>query len=170
MSLAAGIFVALALRFDQSRAENKKHFPKPYFTACFTAYCLGLFTTIAVMQIFKAAQVFHLLLFFFFFEKKQPTRRQKPSAACTLIPEPCLHPLSGHHGLGSWRAQGAVRLLAQHCGLEGRDQKRQLDLSSFSFPYLPKEEEQRKGTRRRNKDGGTQWQCQRRRSWSWSWR
>jgi len=53
-----GIFVALALRFDQSLNKDKgnKNFPKPYFTACFTAYVLGLVTTVVVMQTFQAAQ------------------------------------------------------------------------------------------------------------------
>jgi len=53
-----GIFVALALRFDQSLNKNKKNksFPKPYFTACFTAYTIGLITTVVVMQTFQAAQ------------------------------------------------------------------------------------------------------------------
>ena len=44
------------MRFDYSRAANKNKVSKPYFTACFTAYILGLITTVTVMQTFKAAQ------------------------------------------------------------------------------------------------------------------
>ena len=61
-----GVFVALALRFDQLHASNKqpglhftrffRDFPKPYFTACLTAYVGGLMTTMAVMHLFGAAQ------------------------------------------------------------------------------------------------------------------
>ncbi len=61
-----GIFVALALRYDQHRAATAKpsikftrrftSFPKPYFTATFIAYIAGLATTMAVMHVFKAAQ------------------------------------------------------------------------------------------------------------------
>jgi minor histocompatibility antigen H13 len=60
-----GIFVALCLRFDQYNYEQtlagKKNpkstsFPKPYFTACFIAYAIGLITTGSVMHIFQAAQ------------------------------------------------------------------------------------------------------------------
>ncbi|ORX43702.1 hypothetical protein DM01DRAFT_1340662 [Hesseltinella vesiculosa] len=59
-----GIFVALCLRFDrhQSWLANPKgdfrstSFAKPYFTACFIAYFLGLVTTMAVMHFFQAAQ------------------------------------------------------------------------------------------------------------------
>ncbi|KAF9425615.1 hypothetical protein BGZ94_007379 [Podila epigama] len=58
-----GVFVALCLRFDQHLAGTKNpnlgrstRFAKPYFTACFIAYALGLGTTIYVMHTFKAAQ------------------------------------------------------------------------------------------------------------------
>ncbi|KAF9933167.1 hypothetical protein FBU30_006333 [Linnemannia zychae] len=58
-----GVFVALCLRFDQHLAGTKNpnlgrstRFSKPYFTACFIAYALGLGTTIFVMHTFKAAQ------------------------------------------------------------------------------------------------------------------
>jgi len=54
-----GIFIALMLRFDLSRArklKNKKNFPKPYFTFTFTGYVLGMLATIAVMHFFQAAQ------------------------------------------------------------------------------------------------------------------
>ncbi|KAF9581148.1 hypothetical protein BGW38_001943 [Lunasporangiospora selenospora] len=58
-----GVFVALCLRFDQHLAGTKNpslgrstRFSKPYFTACFIAYMLGLGTTIYVMHTFKAAQ------------------------------------------------------------------------------------------------------------------
>lgn len=58
-----GVFVALCLRFDQHLAGTKNpnlgrstRFSKPYFTACFIAYALGLGTTIYVMHTFKAAQ------------------------------------------------------------------------------------------------------------------
>ncbi|KAJ1654402.1 hypothetical protein IWQ61_005668 [Dispira simplex] len=67
-----GVFVALSLAFDRAqflasqgypgvkpvvpRALRRASFPKPYFTACFTAYFLGLITTMAVMHFFQAAQ------------------------------------------------------------------------------------------------------------------
>ncbi|KAJ1973658.1 hypothetical protein H4R34_004999 [Dimargaris verticillata] len=67
-----GVFVALSLAFDRAQflksqgysifqrtvPASLRHasFPKPYFTACFTAYVLGLITTMAVMHIFRAAQ------------------------------------------------------------------------------------------------------------------
>ncbi|KAG0369894.1 signal peptide peptidase-domain-containing protein [Gamsiella multidivaricata] len=58
-----GVFVALCLRFDQHLTGTKNpnlgrstRFSKPYFTACFIAYALGLGTTIYVMHTFKAAQ------------------------------------------------------------------------------------------------------------------
>ncbi|KAK0531583.1 hypothetical protein OC834_002901 [Tilletia horrida] len=61
-----GIFIALALRFDQNQAAAKKpsrsftrfktSFPKPYFHATMVAYVLGLATTMAVMHVFRAAQ------------------------------------------------------------------------------------------------------------------
>jgi len=61
-----GIFIALALRFDQHQAASqhpsitftrfKTNFPKPYFHATLFAYIAGLATTMAVMHIFRAAQ------------------------------------------------------------------------------------------------------------------
>ncbi|CAO1625741.1 unnamed protein product [Parajaminaea phylloscopi] len=64
-----GIFIALALRFDQhlhlstlssaQLATFKRTdiaFPKPYFVATMTAYVAGLVTTMAVMHVFQAAQ------------------------------------------------------------------------------------------------------------------
>ncbi|KAJ1970981.1 hypothetical protein H4R35_005544, partial [Dimargaris xerosporica] len=67
-----GVFVALSLAFDRAQflksqgcsvfqrtvPAKLRHasFPKPYFTACFIAYVLGLITTMAVMHIFRAAQ------------------------------------------------------------------------------------------------------------------
>ncbi|KAF9167161.1 hypothetical protein DFQ27_007187 [Actinomortierella ambigua] len=58
-----GVFVALCVRFDQHLAGTKnpnlgrsKRFAKPYFTACFIAYVIGLATTMYVMHTFKAAQ------------------------------------------------------------------------------------------------------------------
>jgi len=59
-----GVFVALCLRFDQWRrmkddVQNMKtarDFSRPYFMACFAAYCLGLVTTVVVMHTFQAAQ------------------------------------------------------------------------------------------------------------------
>lgn len=61
-----GVFVALALRFDQLHASTARpglhftryyyDFPKPYFTACLAAYIAGLVTTMGVMHFFGAAQ------------------------------------------------------------------------------------------------------------------
>ncbi|KAG0004320.1 hypothetical protein BGZ80_002590 [Entomortierella chlamydospora] len=58
-----GVFVALCLRFDQHLTGTKNpnlgrstRFSKPYFTACFIAYVIGLATTMFVMHTFKAAQ------------------------------------------------------------------------------------------------------------------
>lgn len=58
-----GIYVALCLRFDHSQylkknpnAKKYSAFPTPYFNTCFTAYIMGLVTTIVVMHTFKAAQ------------------------------------------------------------------------------------------------------------------
>lgn len=48
----AGIFVALALRFDMSRGREKT-----YFTSAFAGYTAGLLVTILVMNWFQAAQV-----------------------------------------------------------------------------------------------------------------
>lgn len=49
----AGIFVALALRFDMQRGRDKT-----YFTSAFAGYTAGLLVTILVMNWFQAAQVF----------------------------------------------------------------------------------------------------------------
>ncbi|CDU22661.1 uncharacterized protein SPSC_01291 [Sporisorium scitamineum] len=61
-----GIFVALALRYDQLVASEAKpsvsftkkytRFDKPYFKATLAAYVAGLATTMGVMHFFKAAQ------------------------------------------------------------------------------------------------------------------
>lgn len=54
-----GMFIALALRYDYHRASQNsvpKSFSKPYFFATLSAYVLGLFTTMAVMHTFRAAQ------------------------------------------------------------------------------------------------------------------
>lgn len=64
-----GIFIALALRFDQhlhtsslsaARLANFRRtdtsFEKPYFTVTLVAYILGLVATMAVMHVFQAAQ------------------------------------------------------------------------------------------------------------------
>lgn len=47
-----GIFIALLLRFDNSRKKNSRF----YFYATYAAYLIGLLTTICVMHIFKHAQ------------------------------------------------------------------------------------------------------------------
>lgn len=61
-----GIFVALALRFDQHLytkkhpksliTKNDTHFAKPYFHATMIGYVVGLATTMGVMHFTKAAQ------------------------------------------------------------------------------------------------------------------
>lgn len=54
-----GMFVALALRYDQHRAAARgqhDRFAKPYFYAALAAYLAGLGATMAVMHVFKAAQ------------------------------------------------------------------------------------------------------------------
>lgn len=51
--LIAGIFVALALRFDVSRGIKSRR----YFNSAFLGYTAGLTVTIAVMNWFRAAQV-----------------------------------------------------------------------------------------------------------------
>lgn len=61
-----GVFIALALAFDQHHASSKSpslsftrffyRFPKPYFHACMAGYVLGLFATMCVMHIFQAGQ------------------------------------------------------------------------------------------------------------------
>lgn len=48
----AGIFVALALRFDLSRGHKKI-----YFYSAFAGYCAGLLVTILIMNWFQTAQV-----------------------------------------------------------------------------------------------------------------
>jgi hypothetical protein len=50
--LLAGIFVALALRFDVSRGIKKR-----YFNSAFSGYAVGMAVTIIVMNWFQAAQV-----------------------------------------------------------------------------------------------------------------
>ena len=51
-----GIFVALALRYDVYREQNRKGTRRVIFWASLTGYSLGLFTTMVVMHVFKAAQ------------------------------------------------------------------------------------------------------------------
>lgn len=61
-----GVFVALALRYDQARASEQKpgfhftrffrSFSKPYFKICLASYVGGLVTTMVIMHAFKAAQ------------------------------------------------------------------------------------------------------------------
>lgn len=55
-----GMFVALALRYDQHRASLQGKpagsWSKPYFYAALTAYVAGLVTTMTVMHVFHAAQ------------------------------------------------------------------------------------------------------------------
>jgi len=51
-----GIFIALLLRFDVHRSNNKKAISKLYFYVCYFSYFLGLLTTIGVMHVFRAAQ------------------------------------------------------------------------------------------------------------------
>ncbi|EGC36877.1 hypothetical protein DICPUDRAFT_150570 [Dictyostelium purpureum] len=56
-----GIFIALLLRFDRHLHQEKKTKGKgpmktTYFSSTLVAYALGLFTTIFVMHVFKAAQ------------------------------------------------------------------------------------------------------------------
>lgn len=49
-----GIFIALLLRYDYSKKNNKNS--HIYFYSCFIAYFVGLLTTVLVMHVFKAAQ------------------------------------------------------------------------------------------------------------------
>jgi len=51
-----GIFIALLLRFDASRALPNKSFSKVYFNTCYFAYLIGLVLTIFVMHTWQAAQ------------------------------------------------------------------------------------------------------------------
>lgn len=55
-----GMFVALALRYDQHKASSQNkasdNWSKPYFYAALGAYVLGLLTTMTVMHVFRAAQ------------------------------------------------------------------------------------------------------------------
>ncbi|WFD17991.1 hypothetical protein MCAP1_000202 [Malassezia caprae] len=61
-----GVFVALALQFDQHLASSRHpsisfdrfyyQFAKPYFTFCMTGYIVGLITTMFVMHVFQAGQ------------------------------------------------------------------------------------------------------------------
>ncbi|KAI0087979.1 signal peptide peptidase-domain-containing protein [Irpex rosettiformis] len=55
-----GMFVALALRYDQHKASHLGNpgnsWSKPYFYASLGAYVLGLSTTMGIMHFFRAAQ------------------------------------------------------------------------------------------------------------------
>jgi minor histocompatibility antigen H13 len=55
-----GLFISLALRYDQFRHKMTRavagYFPKPYFTASLVAYVAGLGITIAVMHVSRATQ------------------------------------------------------------------------------------------------------------------
>lgn len=55
-----GMFIALALRYDQHKASTAGKSPrswnKPYFYAALAAYVIGLVTTMTVMHVFHAAQ------------------------------------------------------------------------------------------------------------------
>lgn len=52
-----GVFVALMLRFDKSKARKGHHIVKNYFLVCFLAYICGLVNTIVVMHVLRSAQV-----------------------------------------------------------------------------------------------------------------
>lgn len=61
-----GVFVALALQFDQHMASSRHpsvsfdrfyyQFTKPYFTFCMVGYVVGLVITMIVMHVFQAGQ------------------------------------------------------------------------------------------------------------------
>jgi len=51
-----GIFIALLLRFDDSRIKSKISSSKVYFLTCYFAYLIGLISTIVVMHTWQAAQ------------------------------------------------------------------------------------------------------------------
>lgn len=54
-----GMFVAMALRYDYHKAAQRQStgsVSKVYFFATLVAYASGLFTTMAVMHVFKKAQ------------------------------------------------------------------------------------------------------------------
>lgn len=61
-----GVFVALALHFDQHLASTRHpsvsfdrfyyRFAKPYFTACMVGYVMGLVLTMIVMHVFQTGQ------------------------------------------------------------------------------------------------------------------
>lgn len=51
-----GVFVALMLRFDKSKARKGHHIVKNYFLVCFLAYICGLVNTIVVMHVLRSAQ------------------------------------------------------------------------------------------------------------------
>lgn len=51
-----GIFVALALRYDLYQEQNGKGPRRAFFRASLTGYGVGLFTTMVVMHVFRAAQ------------------------------------------------------------------------------------------------------------------
>lgn len=51
-----GIFIALCLKYDYSKAGEKSPFSATYFKYSFIGYIIGLATTMIVMHVFKAAQ------------------------------------------------------------------------------------------------------------------
>ncbi|KAL6052679.1 Minor histocompatibility antigen H13 [Balamuthia mandrillaris] len=51
-----GIFIALLLRFDASRAGKKDNFARTHFITTFLGYIAGMVATIGVMHFFQAAQ------------------------------------------------------------------------------------------------------------------
>lgn len=51
-----GIFVALALRYDVHQEQEGLGPRRVFFRASLTGYCLGLFTTMAAMHVFRTAQ------------------------------------------------------------------------------------------------------------------
>lgn len=57
-NISLGIFIALLLRFDAKKSLPNKNFSKIYFYTCYIGYIFGLMSTIIVMHIFQAAQVF----------------------------------------------------------------------------------------------------------------
>ena len=60
--ISIGLFVALCLKFDRSRAGRSKKYRTTYFRTCLAFYVIGLLTTFAVMHTFQAAQVRERLL------------------------------------------------------------------------------------------------------------
>lgn len=51
-----GIFVALALRYDVYQEQTGRGLRRVMFWASLVGYSLGLFTTMVVLHVFKAAQ------------------------------------------------------------------------------------------------------------------